>query len=68
MWSPPKRPAVLGEPLLIIGRQVAMDEGKDRIDLLALDTAGSLVGIGLEHLRPDLTEKLELGSSMTVRE
>jgi hypothetical protein len=43
------RPAVLGEPLLMIGRQVAMDEGKDRIDLLALDTAGSLVVIELKR-------------------
>lgn len=43
------RPAVLGEPLLMIGRQVAMDEGKDRIDLLALDTAGSMVVIELKR-------------------
>lgn len=43
------RPEVLGEPLLMIGRQVALDEGKDRIDLLALDTAGSLVVIELKR-------------------
>jgi len=44
-----RRPEVLGEPLLVIGRQVAMDDGKDRIDLLALDRAGSLVLIELKR-------------------
>lgn|GEM_PF-407515 len=43
------RPEVLGEPLLVIGRQVALDEGKDRLDLLALDQAGSLVVIELKR-------------------
>lgn len=44
-----KAPAVLGEPLLIIGRQVQLDEGKDRIDLLAVDKAGRLVIIELKR-------------------
>jgi hypothetical protein len=44
-----RRPDILGEPLLVIGRQIAMDEGRDRIDLLALDKAGNLVVIELER-------------------
>jgi hypothetical protein len=44
-----RRPDILGEPLLTIGRQVQMDEGKDRIDLLALDKAGNLVVIELKR-------------------
>ena len=40
---------MLGEPLLIIGRQVALDGGKDRIDLLALDQDGSFVVIELKR-------------------
>ena len=43
------KPELLGEPLLIIGRQVALDEGKDRIDLLALDKAANLVVIELKR-------------------
>lgn len=44
-----RRPELLGEHLLVIGRQVALDEGRDRIDLLAIDNAGYLVVIELKH-------------------
>jgi len=43
------KPEILGEPLLIIGRPVQLDEGKDRIDLLALDKAANLVVIELKR-------------------
>jgi hypothetical protein len=42
-------PELLGEELLIIGRQVELDDGKDRIDLLAIDKAGALVIIELKR-------------------
>jgi hypothetical protein len=42
-------PAMLGEPLLFIGRQVQISDVKDRIDLLALDTAGNLVVVELKR-------------------
>lgn len=41
-------PSILGENLLIIGRQVQIPEVKDRIDLLALDANGSTVIIELK--------------------
>lgn len=44
-----RRPEVLGEHLLVIGRQVSLDEGRDRIDLLAVDRAGALVIIELKR-------------------
>jgi hypothetical protein len=44
-----EKPDILGEPLLIIGRQVQLDEGRDRIDLLALDKAANLVVIELKR-------------------
>lgn len=44
-----QRPEMLGERLLIVGRQVTLDTGKDRIDLLALDGEGSLVVIELKR-------------------
>jgi hypothetical protein len=44
-----ERPEILGEPLLVIGRQVPLDEGKDRIDLLALDKSANLVVIELKR-------------------
>jgi hypothetical protein len=44
-----ERPDILGEQLLVIGRQVQLDEGKDRIDLLALDKAANLVVIELKR-------------------
>jgi hypothetical protein len=43
------KPDILGEQLLIIGRQVPLDEGKDRIDLLAIDKAANLVVIELKR-------------------
>jgi hypothetical protein len=42
-------PEILGEPLLIVGRQVELDGAKDRIDLLALDTDARLVVIELKR-------------------
>ncbi len=42
-------PEILGEPLIIIGRQVQIDDGKDRIDLLALDKSANLVVIELKR-------------------
>ena len=42
-------PEILGEELLIVGRQVGVDDGKDRIDLLAIDKQGSLVIIELKR-------------------
>ena len=42
-------PELLGDELLIIGRQVELDDGKDRVDLLAIDRAGSLVVIELKR-------------------
>jgi len=44
-----KRPEILREKLLIIGRQVSLDGGKDRIDLLAVDEEGSLVVIEVKR-------------------
>jgi len=41
-------PSILGERLLIIGRQVQIPEVYDRIDLLALDTNGNVVIIELK--------------------
>ena len=40
---------MLGEKLLIIGRQVGLDGGKDQIDLLALDEEGALVVVELKR-------------------
>lgn len=44
-----QRPEILGEDLLVIGRQVQLDEGRDWIDVLALDRAGSLVVVELKR-------------------
>lgn len=43
------KPDILGEPLLIIGRQVLIPDVKDRLDLLALDPAGNAVIIELKR-------------------
>lgn len=40
---------LLGEPLLLIGRQVIVPEVKDRLDLLALDPQGNAVVIELKR-------------------
>ncbi|MHC1604158.1 MAG: hypothetical protein ACXQTK_05635 [Candidatus Syntropharchaeales archaeon] len=42
-------PALLGEPLLIIGRQVLIPDVKDRLDILALDPQGNTVIIELKR-------------------
>lgn len=44
-----REPAVLGEDLLVIGRQVDIDRGKHKMDLLALDLAANLVVIELKR-------------------
>jgi hypothetical protein len=46
-------PTILGEPLLIFGRQVIMPDTKDRLDLLAVDPHGSIAVIELKrgHLK-----------------
>ena len=42
-------PSILGEDLLIIGRQVQIPEVKDKIDLLAMDVNGNTVIIELKR-------------------
>ena len=42
-------PAVIGEPLLILGRQVMIPNIRDRIDVLALDPQGNSVVIELKR-------------------
>lgn len=42
-------PALLGEPLLVIGRQVMIPDVKDRLDILALDPEGNAVIIELKR-------------------
>jgi len=42
-------PNLLGEPLLIIGRQVMIPDVKDRLDILALDPQGNTVVIELKR-------------------
>ena len=42
-------PSIIGERLLIFGRQVQIPEVNDRIDLLALDTNGKVVIIELKR-------------------
>jgi len=44
-----KEPGILGEPLLLIGRQVMIPEIKDRLDLLAVDPQGNAVVIELKR-------------------
>lgn len=41
--------SILGEPLLVFGRQVIFPDVKDRLDLLALDQQGSVVVIELKR-------------------
>jgi len=42
-------PSLLGEPLLIVGRQVLIPDVRDRLDLLALDPDGKAVIIELKR-------------------
>lgn len=44
-----KDPSILGEPLLVFGRQVIIPDTKDRLDLLAVDPNGSIVVIELKR-------------------
>lgn len=46
-------PTILGEPILIIGRQVLIQDTKDKLDILALDTQGNSVVVELKrgHLK-----------------
>ncbi len=44
-----RNPEILGEELLVIGRQVSVDSGKDLIDLLAIDLLGNLVVVELKR-------------------
>jgi len=41
--------SILGEPLLIIGRQVLIPDTKDRLDILAIDPQGNAVVIELKR-------------------
>ena len=51
-------PDLLGEPLLVIGRQVVIHEINDRIDLLALDRQGKVVVIEIK--REDITAPVDI--------
>lgn len=42
-------PSILGEPLLVFGRQVIIPDTKDRLDLLAVDPHGSIAVIELKR-------------------
>jgi hypothetical protein len=42
-------PSLLGEPLMIIGRQVLIQDVRDKLDLLALDPQGNAVVIELKR-------------------
>ncbi len=42
-------PTILGEPLLLVGRQVLIPDTKDRLDLLAFDPQGNAVIIELKR-------------------
>ena len=44
-------PTILGEPLMILGRQVLIPDMKDRLDLLALDPKGNAVIIEIKRGR-----------------
>lgn len=42
-------PSILGEPLLVVGRQVLIPDTKDRLDLLAFDPQGNAVIVELKR-------------------
>ncbi len=44
-------PSILGEPLLVIGRQVLIPDVKDRLDVLAIDQEGNAVIVELKRGR-----------------
>jgi hypothetical protein len=44
-----KDPSIIGEPLLILGRQVKIHDTKDRLDLLAVDPQGNSVIIEIKR-------------------
>jgi hypothetical protein len=44
-------PSLLGEPLLVVGRQVMIPDVRDRLDVLALDPQGNAVVIELKRGR-----------------
>jgi hypothetical protein len=49
-----RKPEILGEPLLIIGRQVQVSGVDNRLDLLAIDRAGNLVVIEVKRDTADV--------------
>lgn len=51
-------PQILGEPLLVIGRQVRIPDVKDRIDLLAIDPEGNVVIVEIK--RTDLKDPVDV--------
>lgn len=51
-------PDLLGEPLLVIGRQVTIPDVKDRVDLLAVDPEGNAVVVELK--RGALTDPVDI--------
>jgi hypothetical protein len=51
-------PSILGENLLVIGRQVLIPDVKDRLDLLAVDSQGATVIIELK--RGDLKDPVDI--------
>lgn len=53
-----EHPSLLGEPLLIIGRQVLIPDTRDRLDVLALDPSGNAVIIELK--RGALTDPVDV--------
>jgi hypothetical protein len=53
-----KNPAILGEPLMVIGRQVQVPEIRDRLDILALDVSGNAVIVELK--RGKLTDPVDI--------
>jgi len=54
-----RRPEFLGEPLLIIGRQVQIAGFENRIDLLAVDREGKLVAIEVKRDTVDVPAEFQ---------
>src|SRR4030095_7800701 len=53
-----ENPKILGEPLLMIGRQVRIPDIKDRLDLLAVDPEGNVVIIEIK--RTELKDPVDI--------